>query len=85
MKRKTQAAQPPPEPNIEAENARRVRDGAVNEGWSESSWQRRLRDLADICEPINPQSAAEYRAWADSIERNRGGRTDAAAQVREET
>jgi len=53
-----------PEPPHELSLAERVAMGYVNPGWTAESWRDRLHQLADRCETLRPELAAQYRAWA---------------------
>lgn len=39
------------------------------DGWTPEHWIKRLRYLADACEPYNPELAKERREAADRIEK----------------
>ncbi|MCE5230487.1 hypothetical protein LLG95_12960 [bacterium] len=47
----------------------KIRDGYVERGWTPEAWALRLRTLADRCEATHPDTAVDYRRWADSVER----------------
>ena len=51
----------------EDEILRRIREGHVEAGWTPESWVERLRQLADACESVNAQRAAELRTWASNV------------------
>jgi hypothetical protein len=42
--------------------AERVEAGYVNPGWTPAVWADRLQQLADRCEVLRPELAAQYRA-----------------------
>jgi hypothetical protein len=63
-------AQDPPH---ELSLAERVEAGYVNPGWSPAAWAERLQQLADRCEALHPELAAQYRAWAANVPKNEKG------------
>ncbi len=50
----------------------RIATGIVNRGWTPGGWAARLRQLAERCEGMHPDRAAELRAWAGAVERRYG-------------
>ncbi|MGD8451996.1 MAG: hypothetical protein PVJ57_09280 [Phycisphaerae bacterium] len=55
--------------------AERVETGYVNPGWQPAAWAERLRQLADACEKMHPDTATRYRAWAANVTRGTAHRT----------
>lgn len=53
--------------------AERIECGYVNPGWTARAWANRLRQLADRCEAIRPEVAAQYRTWATNVSENEKG------------
>jgi hypothetical protein len=53
--------------------AERVETGYVNPGWTGRTWADRLRQLADRCEALRPDLAAQYRTWAANVQKNGRG------------
>jgi hypothetical protein len=47
----------------------KIRQGYVERGWQPRGWAARLRQLADRCEAMHPDRAAELRQWADNVDR----------------
>lgn len=47
---------------------RKIAEGYVNPGWRPQDWAARLRQLAQRCEELHPQHAADLRAWAAAVE-----------------
>jgi len=43
-------------------------EGFVPDGWTRGSWRRRLLQLAEACQDVNPLQAAEYRRRAAALE-----------------
>lgn len=41
--------------------------GLVNPGWTPRGWRDRLRQIADACQAVRPDLAAEHRTNADRI------------------
>jgi hypothetical protein len=50
--------------------AERVESGCVNPGWTAQAWADRLCQLADRCETLHPELAAQYRTWAANVAKN---------------
>ena len=74
---KRTAAQQPPratassaaEPIVPRELSvqQRIDEGYVNPGWRPSQWAARLLQLADRCERLHPDLAADFRRWAANV------------------
>lgn len=62
-----------PEAPHELSLAERIEYGYVNPGWTAQAWASRLRQLADRCEAIRPEVAAQYRTWAANVLENEKG------------
>ncbi len=60
-------------PPHELSLAERIESGYVNPGWTPAAWAARLQQLADRCEAIRPELAAQYRAWAANVRENERG------------
>lgn len=45
-----------------------VHDRGVPDGWTRTRWIERLRELADLCEPLVPDRAKFLREWASELE-----------------
>jgi len=58
-------------PDHEWSLAERVALGYVNPGWTPAAWADRLGQLADRCEALRPELAAQYRTWAANVRKNR--------------
>ncbi len=56
---------------LESENATKV----VPDGWAPERWADRLEELADKCESVNPDKAAEHRKTAAEIRAKLGDTT----------
>lgn len=41
---------------------------AKPDGWSAASWARRLRQMADACEELQPERSVWLRGWAEWLE-----------------
>lgn len=50
-------------------NEQKVETGWVPAGWSPANWVKRLRTLADLCEELHPDLAAQHREHARNVER----------------
>lgn len=42
-------------------------EGLVNEGWEPLAWANRLKQLADLCQALNPALAQQHRERATAI------------------
>jgi hypothetical protein len=54
---------------FERELQNKIRQGYTERGWQPRAWAARLRQLADRCEALHPDRAAELRLWADNVGR----------------
>ena len=59
-----------PEVPHELSLAERVESGYVNPGWTAQAWADRLCQLAERCEVLRPELAAQYRRWAANVRKN---------------
>lgn len=47
--------------------AQRIDEGFVNPGWQPAQWAARLLQLAERCERLHPDVAADYQQWAANV------------------